>query len=201
VYIVKDTWRNDRRDLEGKLYAQIGACGGVAKIYSYGIVQIDGQDDTTAKLIRCKLESNGPPRRIDAIQPFADTASNGVPVSSPDIERHGVTQYTNAMDFLPVLDVKDVDKAIPRGRTHLRLVVETYGWPIKYAKSPIELVATGHVVISAGNIIQVITGKLEPGDRGVLIDHDNAILLGEKYTPLLDDAPSVCKFPFCFEYC
>jgi RIO-like serine/threonine protein kinase len=56
-----------------------------------------------------------------------------------------------------------------------------------------------HRDISVGNII--ITGKLEPGGRGVLIDYDNAILLGENYTPLLDDAPSVCKFRFCFEYC
>lgn len=140
MYIVKDTWRDDRRDLEGKLYAQIGACEGVAKMHSYGIVQIDGQDDTTTKLIRCKLESNGPPRQIDAIQPVANTASNGAPASSPDIERHGVTRYTNAMDFLPVLDVKDVENAIPRGRTHSRLVMETYGWPIKYAKSLIEFV-------------------------------------------------------------
>jgi hypothetical protein len=72
-------------------------------------------------------------------------------------------------------------------------VMRFWAYPTTYL---INHTATGgkvlHRDISVGNII--ITGKLEPGGRGVLIDYDNAILLGEKYTPLLDDALSVCKF-------
>jgi hypothetical protein len=193
-------------------------------MHSYGIVQINGEDDTTATLIRYGLEPDGGPRQIDAVQPLL--ASNEVSLMSPDIERHGVIRYTNLMDFLPVLDD---EKARPRGRTHSRLVMETYGFPIKYAKSPVEFVGVMrdaivgvylsslyslfiyvalighrnsydrgvlHRDISIGNII--ITGRLDPGSRGVLIDYDNAIRL-ERYTHLLDDPASVCKFQFYFE--
>ena len=85
MYIVKDTWRDDRRLLEGSLYARIGPCEGVAKMHSYGIVQIDGEDDTTIELIRRKLKHQGAPRKIDAIQPFANVSSDKVPLMSPDV--------------------------------------------------------------------------------------------------------------------
>ena len=47
--------RGDRHKLEGELYAKIGPCEGVAEMHSYTVVQIDGEDDTTARLIQRNL--------------------------------------------------------------------------------------------------------------------------------------------------
>jgi len=127
---VKDTWRDDRRNLEGELYAKIGPCEGVAKMHSYGVVQIEGENDTTASLIRRDLPHKGPPRAIDAVQPLEQDVLN-----SPGNDSYLVTQYV--VDYLPaILD----ENTRPRGRTHSRLVMKTYGWPIKFAKSLPELV-------------------------------------------------------------
>jgi hypothetical protein len=131
---VKDTWRDDRRLLEGNLYADIGCCEGVAKMYSYGVVQVDGKDDTTADLIRCGLQPEGAPRRIDASQKMI--VGSDITTSTPDKDRRLISRYID-IDYLPVLEESD---ARPRSRTHSRLVMETYGWPIKFAKSLVELV-------------------------------------------------------------
>ena len=128
---MKDTWRDDRRNLEGELYAKIGPCQGVAEMHSYGVVQIDGKNDTTASLIRRDLPHKGPPRAIDAVQSF----EHDFALNSPRNDSYLVTQYV--VDYLPaILD----EHARPRGRTHSRLVMKTYGWPIKFAKSLPELV-------------------------------------------------------------
>ncbi|KAI0924873.1 hypothetical protein AcV7_010460 [Taiwanofungus camphoratus] len=208
VYIVKDTWRDDRRDLEGALYAQIGHCEGVAEMYSYCVVTVDEEQDTTETLIRRQLRTQGKPRVIDAKQAVAQKETE-VPRSSPDEERYGVTQYTMFLDYLPEelppgVTLEDV---LPRGRTHSRLVMKTYGWPVKYAKSVLETVEVFrdaiighrnsvqkgvlHRDISLGNIL--ITGKSERGHRGVLIDYDNAI--PEEHVTLADD-PATGTHPF-----
>ena len=100
-------------------------------MHSYGVVQIDGENDTTASLVRRNLPHKGPPRAIDAVQ----HSERDHALHSPGNDTYLVTQYI--VDYLPaILD----DKARPRGRTHSRLVMKTYGWPIKFAKSLPELV-------------------------------------------------------------
>ncbi|KAI0924832.1 hypothetical protein AcV7_010427 [Taiwanofungus camphoratus] len=208
VYIVKDTWRDDRRDLEGALYAQIGHCEGVAEMYSSCVVTVDEEQDTTETLIRRQLRTQGKPRVIDAKQAVPQD-EKAVPRSSPDGERYGITQYTMFLDYLPEelppgVTLEDV---LPRGRTHSRLVMKTYGWPVKYAKSVLETVEVFrdaiighrnsvqkgvlHRDISLGNIL--ITGKSERGHRGVLIDYNNAI--PEEHVTLADD-PATGTHPF-----
>lgn len=130
--MVKDTWRDDRRVLEGDLYARIGHCDGVAELHSFGVVQVDGKDDTTSA-IRHNLAANGPPRMIDAKQTGAHRAT----VASPHQGYETVPIYVQP-DYLPAL--KDFANARPRGRTHSRLVMKTFGWPIRFAKSLPELV-------------------------------------------------------------
>jgi len=100
-------------------------------MHSYGVVQIDCENDTTASLVRRNLPHKGPPRAIDAIQ----HSEREHALHSPGNDSYLVTQYV--VDYLPaILD----DKARPRSRTHSRLVMKTYGWPIKFAKSLPELV-------------------------------------------------------------
>lgn len=103
-------------------------------MHSFGVVRLNGRADTTASLIRHDLQPNGPPRIIDAVQLQAD---RDVSLFSPDAERHGVTRYIVDRDFLPALEDGE---ARPRGRSHSRLVMETYGWPIKFSKSLLEMV-------------------------------------------------------------
>lgn len=57
------------------------------------------------------------------------------PLNSPGNDTYVVTQYV--VDYLPELPA---ETARLRSRTHSRLVMKTYGWPIKYAKSLPELV-------------------------------------------------------------
>lgn len=133
---MKDTWRDDRRPLEGELYAKIGPCQGVAEVYSYAIVQIEGEDDITSSLIRCNLLPKGRPRYIDAVQ------KRDYPLTSPGNDTHLITQYV--VDYLP--EIPD-GRTHARSRTHSRLVMKTYGWPIKYAKSLLELVGSMKDVI------------------------------------------------------
>jgi hypothetical protein len=127
---VKDTWWDDRRTLEGELYAKIGLCEGVAQMHSYGVVQIGGEKDTTSSLIRRDLLHKGSPRAIDAVQNLEQDYT----LNSPGNDSYPVTHYI--VDYLPtILD----ENARPRGRTHSRLVMKMYGWPIKFAKSLLEL--------------------------------------------------------------
>ena len=100
-------------------------------MHSYSIVQIDGENDTTASLVRRNLPHKGPPRAIDAVQHSEQEHA----LHSPGNDLYLVTQYV--VNYLPaILD----DRACPRSRTHSRLVMKTYGWLIKFAKSLPELV-------------------------------------------------------------
>jgi hypothetical protein len=60
VYVVKDGWSDSRRKLEGDIYKAMGEQPGIAKLYSYGIVQIDGQNDSTDRIRRGLKPNNAP---------------------------------------------------------------------------------------------------------------------------------------------
>ena len=111
---MKDTWRDDHRNLEGELYAKIGPCQGVDQMHSYSVVQIDGKNATTASLIRRDLPHKGPPRAIDAVQRF----EHDYALNSPGNDSYLVTQYV--VDYLPAILDKN---ARPRGCTHSRVTI------------------------------------------------------------------------------
>ncbi|KAF7975932.1 hypothetical protein HWV62_8209 [Athelia sp. TMB] len=187
VYIIKDAWSDDRRDLEGAFYERIGACDGVAELHSYCVVQVDGEADTTSA-IRRGLEAQGPPRDIVRQQPVK--VSNQPDDTDPAKQEWDyIPDNLVDTDLLP--PIVAFRKAKPESRTHLRSATKTYGWPIFCASSLLELIGSMrdaivghqnaynrgvlHRDISEGNIL--ITGKNldERGKRGVLIDFDNAI--------------------------
>ncbi|THH10375.1 hypothetical protein EW146_g8388 [Bondarzewia mesenterica] len=182
IHIFKDTWRDERRSLEGEMYALIGEQEGVAKMHSYGIVKVDGEDDTTFTLIRRQLRPAGLPRHVDIYQKRV-TPSIESPLGDLSVQ----IKYVIDEDFLPPIESED--DYPPRNKIHSRLVLATYGWSVKRFLSCLELVQalkdaiTGHRNsyrqgilhrdVSLGNVL--ITGKKEPGNRGVLIDYDNSI--------------------------
>ncbi|KAF7976946.1 hypothetical protein HWV62_4994 [Athelia sp. TMB] len=180
-FIVKESWRDIRRPVEGDLYAQMGECDGIAKLHSYGIVRVADGDDTTEN-IRNKLTAFGRPRDINAKQNRAARMSYDSLLEGdilPDLlPEHPAP--ASGTDHLPLI------------RARSRLVLETFGWPIMFAKSLLEFVGHKNAVqkrvlhrdISSGNIL--ITGNRERGKRGVLIDFDNAVNLDD-YHPTLDD--------------
>ncbi|CCM06612.1 uncharacterized protein FIBRA_08891 [Fibroporia radiculosa] len=211
VYVLKDTWRDERRALEGELLEMIGDCEGVAQLHSYCSVTIDGQTDTTHSLIRRDLVVADTPRSIETNQeqtkPSAE-APNYRP-NSPDGERSGTTRYLPDQDFLPPLALEQ--GLPPLRKVHSRLVVRTYGWPIKYALSPAELLCVVadavrghknsysrdilHRDVSEGNILVMpvmVNGKRV--FKGVLIDYDNAIKFSTHQT--LADDPASGTRPF-----
>ncbi|KAF7975925.1 hypothetical protein HWV62_8195 [Athelia sp. TMB] len=187
VYIIKDAWSDDRRDLEGAFYERIGACDGVAELDSYCAVQVDGEADTTSA-IRGGLEAQGPPRDIVRQQPVK-VYNQDDDTDSAKQEWGYIPDHFVDTDFLPPIDA--FKNAKPESRAHSRSATKTYGWPIFYASSLLELIGSMrdaiighqnaynrgvlHRDISEGNIL--ITGKNldERGKRGVLIDFDNAI--------------------------
>lgn len=225
---MKDSWRDDRRPVEGNLYAQIGAAMGVAKLYSFGKVQVDGRNDSTSNLIRCNLQVKGPPRKTPGLEGRKDYISEAP--APQELGSKFIPRYNTAWwdrEYLPTLSLDKQKELSPLDRTHSQLIMETYGWPISTAKSLDELVGSMrdailgsvfltsmrtfiliipaghhnsytagvlHRDISLGNII--ITGKTNPGERGVLIDYDNAIEW-KYYKPLIDDllTVSIMQFP------
>ncbi|THH13566.1 hypothetical protein EW146_g6674 [Bondarzewia mesenterica] len=182
MHIFKDTWRDERRSLEGEMYALIGEQEGVAKMHSYGVVKVDGEDDSTFTLIRRQLRPAGRPRHVDMYQNHVTPS-----VESPLGDLSVQVKYVIDEDYLPPIESRD--DYPPRNKIHSRLVLATYGWSVKRFLSCLELVQglkdaiTGHRNsyrqgilhrdISPGNVL--ITGKKEPGNRGVLIDYDNSI--------------------------
>ena len=61
-----------------------------------------------------------------------ERTSKDISFTSPGTDYHLVTKYVITHDYLP--EIPD-SKACPRSRTHSRLVMQSYGWPIKFAKN------------------------------------------------------------------
>ena len=134
---MKDTWRDDERRVEGEFYKLVGPADGIARMRSYCTVQIGGQEDTVSSRIRCGMPVKGRPRRINMSQYNPDPAT--IPETSPQGDRGNMTQYLTERDYLPMHDVPEISS---RGKTHSRLVMESFGWSIRYAKTLSELVGS-----------------------------------------------------------
>lgn len=101
---------------------------------SYSVVRVNGQNDTTFFRIQRSLPIKSKPRCID--MPQEDVSPRAVPnISAYDCEH--MTQWLKSNDYLPMLDEPD---GAPQGKVHTRLVMETYGWSVRYSASPLELV-------------------------------------------------------------
>ncbi|KAH9835356.1 uncharacterized protein C8Q71DRAFT_811995 [Rhodofomes roseus] len=188
LFIMKDTWRDDERRLEGEFYKHIGRHDGVATMRSYGVVSVDDKEDKVVTRIRRDLQVCAKPRCINISQ--KDILLETIPLSTPDRTRDNTTDYGILIDYLPRIEVPERS---PRGRTHSRLIMGSYGWPIKYALSLLEMVQAMHDALaghwaayekgvthrdlSDTNIL--ITGSKEVGRRGMVIDFDYAKILGD----------------------
>ena len=135
VFILKDSWRDSDRRLEGEFYQRIGRAPGIATMQSYGVVYVDGEADIVASRIRRGLSVHAKPRSINEAQRKLRTQT--IPTSTPEKAWGSTTDYAIFADILPL---KNVPARTPRSKTHSRLVLETYGWPLKMALSPLEII-------------------------------------------------------------
>ena len=159
VFVVKDTWRDDERRLEGEFYRCIGRVDGVAALHSFSMVRINGEDDKVESRIRRGLYVKGRPRCIDLLQPSDNVDPTVLPTTSPDRDRGNTTRYLSPRDYLPPCDTSEVS---PRGKTHSRLVMESYGWSIRYAKSLLELVRAFRDAIQGKLLVLLIVSISHP---------------------------------------
>ncbi|KAH9835353.1 uncharacterized protein C8Q71DRAFT_765439 [Rhodofomes roseus] len=190
LFILKDMWRDDERCPEGEFYEHIGCVPGVATMRSYGVVYVDGKEDTVMSRIRRGVQVCAKPRYINASQ--KNIKREMIPSSMPDRTRGNTTDYGVLIDYLPFVDVPERP---PGGKTHSRLIMESYGWPIKYALSLLELVQAMHDALagywaaykkgvqhkdlSEGNILITAHGKKGEGHRGMVIDFDYAKFMSD----------------------
>ncbi|THH12839.1 hypothetical protein EW146_g7317 [Bondarzewia mesenterica] len=192
IFIVKDTWRDDRRGLEGEIYDKIGLVSGVAVIHSYETVHLRMKADTTKHLIRRDLVPTGPPLNIATNQRRLrkDAMNEDAYLRPVSLVNEWEDWYEPATSGKP---------AVPQGRTHSRLVLESYGCLVEKFLSLEELMAVFHDAVlghlnaynagilhrdvSSRNIL--ITGLPKP-DRGIIIDFDYSIKY-KTHVPILED--------------
>lgn len=154
---MKDSWRDDERCLEGEYYKE---GDGIAEVAAYGTVLINDVPDTTMRLVRRGLKHEGSAHGIDANQMTApkrtskketkgaQQKSGAVPkqlatvMDSPTKDSRSGSTYSSQRsnlgwkgDYLPSAG----DDIEPRGRTHSRITLKTYGYAIKRALSPLEM--------------------------------------------------------------
>ncbi|KAI0056208.1 hypothetical protein BV25DRAFT_1832431 [Artomyces pyxidatus] len=209
IYVYEDTWRDERRGLEGDLYLKLqGHPGqrGVASMYCYGVVRIKTRVDDTLGLIRQSLQHNGRPLDLGSRQRRQGTSFdimdseeiNSLPMTSGSLPETGAV-YEWAHDFF----YKEATEHVPRNRIHSRLIMSSTGWRLLEFVSLQELsegmqdAIAGHRWlyeqgllhrdISFNNIL--LTGRPAP-NRAILIDLDHAIEY-KNYQSIPDDERSV----------
>jgi hypothetical protein len=129
IFIFKDEWRDDRRPLEGALYEKAEPGYGLARVCDYGVVKIVGEDDTTERLIRKNRVPGGMPIKLPdptgMLKSILDKRKGG-PDASPQYDTHVIPNI--GYDEFQLED----EKPPYRGRTHSRLLLRSFGWPIKH---------------------------------------------------------------------
>lgn len=140
VYVFKDSWRDERRGLEGDYYRE-GL--GVAKVYSHSVVRINGRRDDTLNFIRRGVNPSGDRALlVSTKQRDARNSLESNPVKEdqylfPSI-MHGKPSDLLEGDILE----KVTSQGGPYNRLHTRLIMETYGLPLTRFRSLIEVIGT-----------------------------------------------------------
>lgn len=223
----KDVWRDERRGLEGELYAKAFVNGnsgdGIAKVHSFGTVHVGHEVDDTLNHIRKKVPVQG-----KAIRLLPNRSANDKRIALFGYEAPLLDD--NIYPWPQNLYNLGADHQSPYNRIHSRLVMSTFGWSIRYFKSLPEVMGVmrdaiaGKIVLdlsmpfllltlsSPGHQFMYKQGVLhrdisygnilivphgKVGNRGVLIDLDFAIEL-ETHKRRKGDERSVSQSPILF---
>lgn len=122
------------------MYKKMSSIEGVSTPYSYCMIKINNEvDSTDTAQHTSRITLQGPPRRVDVAQPYTPWPS---PLQVPVDGRDTSTSMNDFLgqDFLPTQD-DDYDVTTDMAdRVHTRLVMRMTGWPLRYAASLRELV-------------------------------------------------------------
>ncbi|KAI0058043.1 hypothetical protein BV25DRAFT_1919582 [Artomyces pyxidatus] len=170
IYVFKDAWTEDHRELEGVLYLKASGGAGVATLYAHGVVRLSGAVDSTVTTICSLIDLDTSPPKPDE-EDYPDT-------------NYGWRAYENAVSIARFLR----SQPVPRDRIHSRLVTSSTGWPLVQFHSLPELLGGPHDAIeghrwlykqgilhrnvNVGNIC--LTGRPAP-HRAILVDLEDAI--------------------------
>ncbi|KAF8998468.1 hypothetical protein BDZ89DRAFT_1083195 [Hymenopellis radicata] len=186
VFVLKQSWRPETVKSEGEFYneAKGSDCSHLGRITLCEDAVIDDMVDRTGSFIRAGLSASLPPgvnqergtkrARAESEEPFLHVAST----NDDEIERITTPREREYVS-----------------RVHTRVIMSTYGWPLKYFATLKELLSVflngvqGHAYlyengllhrdISAGNVIIAwwpSEGATTLGTRGCLIDFDRSKL-------------------------
>ncbi|KAF9031202.1 hypothetical protein BDZ89DRAFT_1111886 [Hymenopellis radicata] len=184
VFVLKQSWRPETVKSEGELYneAKGSDCSHLGRITLCEDAVIDDMVDRTGSFIRAGLSASLPPgdnqergtkrARAESEEPFLHVAST----NDDEIERITTPRKREYVS-----------------RVHTRVIMSTYGWPLKYFATLKELLSVflngvqGHAYlyengllhrdISAGNVIIAWWPDEGAGtlrSRGCLIDFDRS---------------------------
>ena len=130
--MLKQCWRPCEKTAEGFFYEAARSESDsqlIPKIYSFEEVEIGGSVDNTLASIRCGVKHT--PLSLD---PQAKSGLKRPRDEKTEAFLHMKTTEPDTKDFVAGNDAEP-----PRARVFSRLVMETYGWPIKYFKDIPEL--------------------------------------------------------------
>lgn len=145
---------------------------------------IGGVPDITVSLIRRGLQPKGQPVRIDVIKPRAQSGSTAE--SSPYADSKTVSKCSDAAtshshayvpsvgenwdDYMPHMN----DDVSIHGRTRSQVIMKTYGWPIKRALTPLEMVCAMRDAIAGEPLTEPSINKPltrhVPGHRNAYVE-------------------------------
>ena len=161
VFVLKDTWHNDQRNLEGDLYRKAGPGEGLAKFYCDGVVKLNGWPDNTTALVRQGMKPSSKPLRLTnptkKLETNWETDWSSIPHSQPSLSQNPTSNL--------------------HGHTHSRTILATYGWPIYRFTSPLEIVQT---------LKSAVKGKMSlftssTGDHKLLSAQDTIICIRKRF--------------------
>ncbi|KAJ3491172.1 hypothetical protein NLI96_g892 [Meripilus lineatus] len=204
VYVGKDMWRDARRVAEGQLYFDQGDLKGVAKLYSFEDLMVDGSLDSTGSTWDQLSLSDA---KLTELYPDTKTTSNKSKEKyfRTFFRRDALPDYPTMAPWLDPMKAREVDVSSIYSRQHCRLILKTFGFPITDFISLEELgqvladAIRGHKNlfdkgflhrdISLGNII--IAKDPNSGEWcGIIIDQDYTVPV--KHIPLLGDHQIKC---------
>ena len=105
-------------------------------MHSYGPVRIDGEAGTIVSSVRRDLIVYANPRSVNPAE--RKMKAQAIPTSATEKPWGGTTDHVMLNDVFSAMD-DDAPRA-SRAKTHSRLVLESYGRPLKMALTPLEIV-------------------------------------------------------------
>ncbi|KAF8895784.1 hypothetical protein CPB85DRAFT_211175 [Mucidula mucida] len=187
IFVLKQSWRPESIKSEGELYSEANGsdCEFLGRIMLHEDAIIDDMVDRTGAFIRAGLSDSPPPdgkQESGTMRPRAESEERFLHVASTDDDEIQRITTPRMRAFV--------------SRVHTRVIMSTYGWPLKYFATLEELLVVFlngvqghehlcingllHRDISAGNVIIARCpdkGATTPfGTKGCLIDLDRSKL-------------------------